>query len=86
MFIIGDFGMGFSHIMAAVCLLKEWYLVAFCCMTLFIAFFNLTVGNVTFIYTAEISVDSAAGIALAIQFVHMTQISFTVEYMIGGFF
>ena len=55
-------------------------------MTLFLAFFNLTVGNITFIYTAEVAVDKAAGIALAFQFVSMTQISLTVEYMIDGFF
>ena len=64
-FVIGNLGMGLSHISAAVCLLNEWYLAAFVSITLFVAFFNLSVGNVTFIYTAEVAVDKAAGIALA---------------------
>ena len=83
--VVGCFGMGVAHCTAGIALLKGWYMIVFCSMIGYIAFFNSTLGNVAFIYTAEVAVDSAAGIALAVQFVHMTQISFSVEYMIGGF-
>ena len=85
-FVVGFFGMGFSHILAGIALLKSWYLIGFLSMILYIAFFNSTVGNVAFIYTAEVAVDSAAGITLSVQFFNMIIITSTVEYMIGGFF
>ena len=82
-YIVGCFGMGFSHVVAGIALLKNQYLIGFSCIILYIVFFQLTIGNVTYIYTAEVAVDSAAGVALAVQFVNMTLISFTTEYMIA---
>ena len=70
-FVMGCFGMGFSHILAGLAILKRWYLIAFFSMLSYFAFFNCTVGNITFIYTAEVAVDSAAGIAIAVQFINM---------------
>ena len=84
-FVVGFFGMGFSHITAGIALIKSWYLVGFFSMISFIAFFDSMVGSVVFIYTAEVAVDSATGITLFVQFANMTWISFTTEYMIGGF-
>ena len=82
--VLGCFGMGFSHIMAGVSLMQTWYLVAFGCIIAYISIFNLTMANVSFLYTAEVAVDAAAGICIGVQFLNIIQISFTAEYMIGG--
>ena len=62
--VIGCFGMGFSHITAGIALMKTWYLIGFLSMIAYISLFNLTMANVSFLYTAEVAVDSAAGIAI----------------------
>ena len=83
--VIGCFGMGFSHIMAGVSVMQTWHLVTFVCMIAYISLFNLTMANVSFLYTAEVAVDAAAGICIGAQFLNLIQISFTIEYMIDGF-
>ena len=54
-------------------------------MIAYISLFNLTMANVSFLYTAEVAVDAAAGICIGAQFLNLIQISFTIEYMIDGF-
>ena len=35
----------------------EWYLTGYCFMLIFIFFYNVSTGNVAFIYCAEVTVD-----------------------------
>ena len=62
-FAVGLLNMGICHVAAGVCIQYEWYLTGFIAIIVFIAFFNMSVGNVTFIYTSEVAVDKAAGLA-----------------------
>lgn len=63
----------------------EWYLTSYCFMILFIIAFNLSTGNVAFIYCAEVTVDQASGITMFHFFASLCVFAFTAEYMMGSF-
>ena len=70
--------------LAGLSLVHSWYLLSFIAICIYIAFFQTSAGAVIWLYAAEISVDSASGLAIAINFVCLTQISLTMEFMMGG--
>lgn len=83
-FILGQLTMGFCHIMVATCLVNEWQLTSFVFIILFIFCFQISQGNVAWIYSAEVSVDAASGFTISAQFLAMLTVTGTLEYMMNG--
>jgi len=48
----------------------------------FIFFFNVSTGNVAFIYAAEVTVDQASGIVMFFFFASLCVLAFSAEYLI----
>jgi hypothetical protein len=57
--------MTICHVLIGIFKVAELYLALFIFILAFIAFFQLTIGSVSFIYAAEVCVDSAIGIVIA---------------------
>mmetsp|Transcript_41625 Transcript_41625/g.54827 ORF Transcript_41625/g.54827 Transcript_41625/m.54827 type:complete len:140 (+) Transcript_41625:25-444(+) len=64
--------------------LESWNLMAFIMIIVFISSFNSTTGAVSWLYIPEVCVDAATGLAVASQFLNLTIISFTFEFMINS--
>ena len=60
-------------------------MTAYCFMIVFIFSFNVSQGNVGFIYCAEVTVDQASGITMFHFFASLCLFAFTAEYMMGSF-
>lgn len=63
----------------------EYYLTAYVFMLVFIVCFNVSQGNVAFIYCAEVTVDQASGIVMFSFFMSLCLFSVTAEYMMNSF-
>ena len=50
----------------------------------FILFFHLSQGSVAWLYVPEVTVDAASGLAVGAQFINLSIISLTFEFMIAG--
>ena len=65
-----------------ICVLKSYNLASFVFLCLFVMSFQLSQGSVAWLYIPEVCVDSASGFAASAQFINLTIISFTFEFMI----
>ena len=78
----GHVAMGCAHLMIGVFKVTKMYMALFITILVFIAFFQCSQGPLSFIYTAEVAVDSAIGIVISGQFLCMMMLTFSVPYMI----
>lgn len=62
----------------------QWNLTSFIMLNLFISAFQLSQGSVAWLYIPEVTVDAASGFAAGAQFINLTLISFTFEFMINS--
>ena len=83
-FIWGKFWMSLFLFMTGLSTLNEWYTVAFTCIILYTVVFQMTDGSVSWLYVAEVAVDSATGFAFAGQFFNAILVAITFEYMINS--
>lgn len=54
-------------------------------INLFIASYHLSQGSVAWLYVPEVTVDAASGFAASAQFINLTLLSLTFEFMINSF-
>lgn len=64
--------------------LEQWNMTAFISINLFIASFQLSQGSTAWLYVPEVCVDAGTGLAVAAQFINLTLISFTFEFMMNS--
>lgn len=83
--IIGSFAMGVCMAGVGLGIHFTWYLTAYCFMIGFIIAFNISTGNVAFIYCAEVTVDQASGITMFFFFGSLCLVSLTSEYLMASF-
>merc|ERR1712060_17320 len=83
-FITGQFAMACFMFLTGLSVLNEWNMSSFIMINLFITGFQFSQGSVAWLYVPEVCVDSATGLAVAGQFINLTIISFTFEYMINS--
>ena len=83
-FITGQFTMGVFLFFCGLSVLMQWNMSSFIFICLFIAAFQLSQGSCAWLYVPEVCVDSATGLAAAAQFINLTLISLTFEYMINS--
>ena len=69
---------------AGLSIKESWNLAAFIMIILFVIAFQLSQGAYAWLYVPEVCVDSATGLAVASQFINLTVISLTFEYMINS--
>ena len=73
-----------SLLICGYCVLKEWNMMAFIFINVFIVSYHLFVGNVSWLYIPEVCVDAAAGFGVSGKFITMMMISFSFEFMINS--
>ena len=83
--IIGSMGMGVCMAGVGLAIQQQWYLTAYLLLIGFIIFFNVSQGNVAFIYAAEVTVDQASGIVMFFFFASLCLLAFTAEYLMNSF-
>ena len=83
-YISGQFFMCAFLFFCGYSVLEEWNLSSFIFINLFIAAFQLSQGSVAWLYIPEVCVDAASGLAIAGQFINLTIISFTFDFMINS--
>ena len=83
-FITGSLAMGLTLFACGLSVLHNWNLTAFIMILCFHAAFNTTHGALCWLYVPEVCVDSATGLAIASQFINLTIIAFTFEFMINS--
>lgn len=72
------------HLLIGVCVILEQYVALYIFILSFCASFQLSQGNLAFVYMAEVCVDSAMGIVMGCQFGTMMLFSLTVSFMIDS--
>lgn len=80
----GHFLMGTAQVCVGICYMLDQYEALYFFLILFISGFQLSQGNVSFIYFAEACVDSAMGVVIACQFATMVLFSLTISYMVDS--
>lgn len=83
--IIGSLAMAVCMLVMGLGIKYGWFLTAYCFMILFIIAFNVSSGNVAFLYCAEVTVDQASGITMFHFCASLCVFAFTAEYMMGSF-
>ena len=83
-FIQGQFFMAVWLFLCGLSVLNAWNMTAFVSINLFITSFQLSQGSTAWLYVPEVCVDAATGLASAAQFINLTLISFTFEFMINS--
>ena len=83
-FIVGQFMMGMFLFFCGLSIFYQWNMASFILINLFITAFQLSQGSCAWLYVPEVCVDSATGLAVAAQFINLTIISMTLEYMINS--
>ena len=82
--IVGQLCTSLSLAICGYCVLKEWNLMAFIFINVFLVSYQLFVGNVAWLYLPEICVDAAAGFGLSGKYFAMIMMSFSFEFMINS--
>ena len=82
--ILGHVAMTLIFIFCGFAILYDYSLSAYISILLFIMFFHFSHGTVTWLYTPEVTVDAASGFALAGQFINLSIIALTFEFMLAG--
>jgi len=80
----GHFLMGTAQVLIGVMYMIDQYVALYCFLILFISGFQLSTGNLSFIYFAEACVDSAMGVVIACQFFTMVVFSLAISYMVDS--
>lgn len=70
--------------LCGLCVYNSWNLASFVMLNLFIVCYHLSQGSVAWLYIPEVTVDAASGFAAGSQFLNLTLISFTFEFMINS--
>ena len=83
-FIAGQFFMGLWLFICGLSVMNSWNLTSYIMIILFILAFQLSQGSVAWLYVPEVCVDAATGLAVAGQFINLTIISLTFEFMINS--
>ena len=83
-FIQGQFFMAVWLFLCGLSVLEQWNMTAFISINLFITSFQLSQGSTAWLYVPEVCVDSGTGLAVAAQFLNLTLISFTFEFMMNS--
>ena len=81
-YIVGHLSMAIVLFVCGLASYHSWNMLSFVSIIVFIGVFHLSQGSINWLYTPEVCVDAATGLALAGQFINLTIISFTFEYMI----
>lgn len=82
--IVGHVNMTVVMGFAGYSFLYGYAFASYIAILLFIMFFHLSHGTVTWLYTPEVTVDAASGFALGGQFISLSIICLTFEFMIAG--
>ena len=83
-FVGGQLSMGITICLAGICLLFEWYMVTFALLCIFVICFQMSQGCVIWVYVSEVTVDQASGFVVFGQFINLTIIALTYEFMIDS--
>ena len=62
----------------------SWPWATVACLFLFLFTFQNTQGPVGWLYVAEVTVDASSGVVMSGQFLNLSWLSFTMEYLIAG--
>ena len=76
--------MGITLTLGGVCLVFDMFFVSFVFLCLFIICFQMSQGCVVWVYVSEVTVDAASGFVVFGQFINLTIIALTFEYMIDS--
>ena len=76
--------MGTCFVGSAICLVYESYMASFLLMLFYLVAFNLGIGSIVPIYTAEVAIDKAAGLSAGGLFGVSLVWSITTEFMINS--
>lgn len=73
-----------THAIIAVLYATRNYMAMFIFMQVFIFWFYIGTGNVSFIYAGEACVDQAMGVVLGVRWMTEMAMSFTISFMLGS--
>ena len=80
----GHVAMGLLHFGVSICILYEQNFVAVLLIVCFILVFQLSEGPILWIYSAEACHDSAFGFVTLAQFVNLSAVAVSFEYIMAG--
>jgi len=63
---------------------NQWNMTSFIMILLFLLAFQFGTGSIAWLYVPEVCMDAGTGLAVSSQFINLTIISFTFEYMINS--
>ena len=76
--------MGTSTFLCGLSILYDWNTMAFISINMLVASYQMSYGAVAWLYVPEVTVDVASGLCMASQFINLTIISLTFEFMINS--
>ena len=76
--------MAISLLFCGISLLNQWNMSSFIMINSLLACYHMSQGAVAWLYIPEVCVDAATGFAAAGQFVNLSVISLTFEFMINS--
>ena len=82
--VTGQLTMAILLFICGYAIMQKWDSVSFTMILLFIVAYQFSQGSVAWLYVPEICVDAGTGLAVASQFLNLTLISLTFEYMINS--
>ena len=80
----GQLAMTIALFFCGLAVLNQWNLTSFIMILLGIVSYHFSQGSVAWLYVPEVTVDAAAGLAVAAQFINLTILSICFEYMINS--
>merc|ERR1719469_696197 len=82
--ICGQLSMALCLFVCGLSVLNEWNITAFVMINLLITAYHLSQGSVAWLYIPEVTVDAASGFSVGAQFINLTILSLTFEFMINS--